>query len=750
MDPELLQSIADEQGLPVQHFDGYSVVGHPTEGPITVAHPPGARVPAREGVPPLLARPPEPPPSIATTPPQQRADRLRREAASQRQAYDTDRQTASLAAEEQAQLDAIEARRGIASEPDEFGIVTRHYPGGRTERTGPPGAFELERRRAAEVAEAGRVEALRHTPTSAGTRVFPDGARVTTDAQGRSVMPPVDMERLRAEMGDTEYDHGALTPYVSDRTAAAESAVGDFVGGLPLVQALSPAVSASTAEAQTQASPTDSTIGPDGVPSMLARPTGPAPVPPGAAPVRPSRVAGGPARRPAVPPMTLPGALDALAGTPQARQAFDGTISSLAGDYAGPRRDPDLIDRQMLLEQQRAGLAQRAAHTQAQIEAQVEAERQQLEQDRQRAMQGARQRYQNAIDRVSSMHLDPNHFFRDQGAFGTVSSVVAVALGALGQALTGSSTNGALDQINAAIDRDMQAQQSDIESARVGADMQGNMIDIMRTEFSDAQAAHDAARAAMLQQAALHVQEMEGSLAGQEAQNNADALRSQLEGQAEEARQAAEARQAEIDLHHAQTLRELARAQQESIRANRMGMGGTARPPHVTSAMLANFDAIRRANPDVSPEDAAMLADLPPGFVPTQSSAADPSRARAAASTALSELEAAVPAEGDIPSVGVADSRAPDWLLSDEGRRVRALAQRTLVRLLRVDSGGVIGPDEIAQYAQMYGLAPGSTETQFREGVRAMRADLDAGVFDHLHTGSAPDREHAAVGFTPD
>lgn len=760
MPPEMLQSLADEHGLPVQHFDGYSVV-HGPSGPMTIAHSPRVAVasaplaappPSADSVPPSLARPPEPPASIATTPQQQRADALRREAAAQRHAYDTDQRTRQLQAEEDAQLAAIESRIGRTSEPDQFGIVTHTYPGGRVERTGPPGAFELERRHLAE------VEAIRRrsTPTSAGTRTFPDGSTVTTDDQGRSVMPPIDMERLRAEMGDTGGDRGALggsgttlPERLGQLGTAARTGLG-YVASPEVQSLVDSVVPTSVAEAQTQASPMGSTIGPDGVPSMLARPPEAMPTAPTMGPAVHRRVGGGGPRTTLAPAMTLPDALDVLAGTPQARGAFDQTIAGLADGHVG-RRDPDLIDRQALVEMQRAGLAERAARTQAQIEAQAEAERQQLERDRQQATAQARQRYQNAIDRVSQMHLDPQRWFRDQDAAGTVTSVIAVALGALGQALTGSSTNGALEQINQAIDRDMQAQQSEIDSAQAGADMQGNMINVMRQEFNDRDAAHSAARAAMLQQAALHVQEMEGSLAGQDAQNNADALRAQLEAQAAEARQAAEQQQSQIDMNHARALRDLATAAETQRRTSRSG-AGSARPPHITSTMLSTADAIfRAADGGVSREEAARLAGIPEeaSFIPQASPEADTQRQRGPLNAALSELERSIPAGGDIPGVGVADSRAPGWMLSEEGRRMRSLAQRTLIRMLRVDSGGVIGADEVAQYADMYGLSPGSTEQQFRDGVAAMRADFDAGILGSPHSGAATDHDHAEVGFTP-
>jgi hypothetical protein len=100
----------------------------------------------------------------------------------------------------------------------------------------------------------------------------------------------------------------------------------------------------------------------------------------------------------------------------------------------------------------------------------------------------------------------------------------------------------------------------------------------------------------------------------------------------------------------------------------------------------------------------------------------------AAARDAMSQLEAAMPPEGqDIPGVGTIDSlRGGGFFQSPDGRRTRTLAENAVMRYLRLESGGVIGPQEFADEMQRRGMAAGATEQQFRDGMRDLRRDLDA------------------------
>lgn len=728
MPPEDIAALAALHGLPVEHFDGHSIV-HTPDGPMPIAHP-AATLPPRVAAPGAMP--------VATPRVVQRdAPAGHRPRHAPTVTPVSTPAAEALAARARADIAAYHAAQSARSAPDANGIVTH----GSGAREGAPGAFQRE-------AEAQRIEQLRHTPTSAGTMTFPDGSSVTTGNDGLSRM-----------VGST----GAGTLTLPDGTSVETDATGspisipegtppEWLTGDARMEAdlRSGARSAQAADRTIRASaPVAPTGGPAvdvGVPPMLARPTEP--------------VHGG-AGRPAGPQLSANGLTYANAPAVDTDgvasympgganySAQDTGPDSLGGQPIGTaRRAPDSIDRQMLLEQQRAGLAQKAAQTQLGIEQQAEQQRQQLEQDRQAAVQQAQQRYQNAIQRVSDAHLDPQRWFRDQGAGGTVAAVIAVALGAAGQALTGASTNGALDQINQAIDRDMQAQQSEIDGARAGADLQGNMLNITRQEFSDRQAAHDAARAGMLQQAALHVQEMEGSLAGQEAQVSAEAMRAQLEQQAAEARAVAEERQSQIDLRQAQALRELQNARIAGVRADRMEHPGAARPRPVTAAQADGYRNVMALNPELTPEQGAYLAGLP--FVPTQTVTLAEQNDIAPLEAELANLEQLLPVTGDVPGVGPLDGRAPDLVTSPEGLDIRESVGQVLELLGRLHSGGAISDDENRRFTTLIGSGATQSDTALRRGVQTIRREIGARLRGRPRADSSVDRTHAEVGFTPD
>jgi len=407
----------------------------------------------------------------------------------------------------------------------------------------------------------------------------------------------------------------------------------------------------------------------------------------------------------------------------------------------------------MLVESQRAGLAAKAAQTQQHIEAQAEQQRQQTEQDRQRAVAGATRAYQNAIARVADARIEPGRWFRDVGAAGTVGATIAVALGAIGNALTGQSTNGALEQINRAVEQDIDAQRSEIESGRAAADLQGNMVGIMRQEFSDRGAADEAAHAAMLQQAALQVQEHEAYLADDEARNHAEEVRAQMDAAASERWRAALDQQSQMDLRAAQADRARAAAAADDALARRRASGGTRAPAPVTHTQWQAFQAAIEGG--MSPADAAH-ASFPVGSAPY---ANPPAHAPISGTerASLEDLQSALDlvtthlpgdASEDIPGFG-ATGLFPRMLLSQEGRDLRAYVTNLRDAFGRDRTGANMPPSEVEQFNQILGSDPAlSSDADLRNGIRIMQSII-AG---HLHRGAdllgATDRDAAEFGGT--
>lgn len=113
----------------------------------------------------------------------------------------------------------------------------------------------------------------------------------------------------------------------------------------------------------------------------------------------------------------------------------------------------------------------------------------------------------DSIESLRAMKIDPNRFFKhpdgsnDYGK--KIGSAVAVALGALGSSLPArmgghGGPNYAMQIIEKAIDRDIMAQQSDIDNKRAGVGLQMNMLGQMRQQFADDRQAKAAAKIAML------------------------------------------------------------------------------------------------------------------------------------------------------------------------------------------------------------------------------------------------------------
>lgn len=166
-------------------------------------------------------------------------------------------------------------------------------------------------------------------------------------------------------------------------------------------------------------------------------------------------------------------------------------------------------------EQERAIDQERiAASLQAAGEAQVVSARQraweQMQASHEKRRQEMESRVQDDMDRlqgtIQELHkstVDPVRFFKhadgtqDYGT--TILASVAVALGAIGEGLQGRAGNPALDIIQRAIDRDIEAQREDLANRRAEVKMEMNLLGRMQAQFADERQAMAATKLAMLQ-----------------------------------------------------------------------------------------------------------------------------------------------------------------------------------------------------------------------------------------------------------
>jgi hypothetical protein len=173
--------------------------------------------------------------------------------------------------------------------------------------------------------------------------------------------------------------------------------------------------------------------------------------------------------------------------SPGARQEFEAWYQHQKEDI--PERG---LNMRVLNEQYRQLMADQA------MRADVERENAVIEQQRQeKAKLRARDDYDAAAKLANEATIDPKRLFNTMGAAGTFASTIGVMLGAIGAGLT-HTPNQALQILNSQIDRDIAAQEKDLDTKRGGAQ---NALARLRDQTGDLEAAKAMYRAASLQYA---------------------------------------------------------------------------------------------------------------------------------------------------------------------------------------------------------------------------------------------------------
>ncbi len=198
----------------------------------------------------------------------------------------------------------------------------------------------------------------------------------------------------------------------------------------------------------------------------------------------------------------------------------------------------------------------------------------------------------------------------------------------------------------------------------------------------------------------------------------ADALRRQREGRLDE----------EAKTHREMTRTEkaaaLLRAQQQRAEDQRIAedhFGRTEKRAKASSdAQLALANAnleVRKANrvEDQGDKEDKQVAEL------AKASGADVAMGH----KALDEVDAAIAAGGgEAPGTGRLKSRAPDFMLSDDGNKVRQNANDALAIMLSARSGATVSTEELERNKGIYGVN-GSPE-QFADGMKRLRRDFES------------------------
>lgn len=421
-------------------------------------------------------------------------------------------------------------------------------------------------------------------------------------------------------------------------------------------------------------------------------------------------------------------------------------------------RTNDLIAGQERLERERAALGGRRAAEEQDVIEDAQRRQMRLERERQDAMRMAQQRYDAAVRRLQESRIDPNRYWADRGgAVGRIGGAIAVALGAAGAAMTGG-PNTALQIIQNEINQDIEAQRAGMERDAQGVQAARSFLDITRAEFTDRQAAEDAARAMAWETVARRVAQHEAGLADGEARQRAAALRLQAEQEAAAA--AANAQRAELlaELELRERMATVTTAEANAMRATRRARGGGGNP----TADLARRAQLARSlqQAGIDPQQAREMVGLGDARAAPATASVPPDIAQrmAAYVQAQRDLDELIPTTGeDIPGVGRIAGRLPTIMQGPEARRLQSRARNLYRRFVRLESGAVIGPDELDDELEARGMYPGASAEEWLEGYRQLTADAQArmravqGQLPQVRDGRGEvDAASQAVGFRPD
>jgi len=119
------------------------------------------------------------------------------------------------------------------------------------------------------------------------------------------------------------------------------------------------------------------------------------------------------------------------------------------------------------------------------------------EDKRQAKMEAFMAKQQQMADEVRDTKIDPGHLFKSQSVVGNIFGVIAAGLGGYVSAKTGG-PNMALEQINKSIDRDIAAQQANLENKKASLGESRSLYGQKMQQFGDARGAALAAKSDML------------------------------------------------------------------------------------------------------------------------------------------------------------------------------------------------------------------------------------------------------------
>ncbi len=240
---------------------------------------------------------------------------------------------------------------------------------------------------------------------------------------------------------------------------------------------------------------------PSGAP--VARPD---PPPPGAAPPpEPPPATGGPL--PPAPPQAPAGYFrKGLGYVPESRSIQEGIkgpdVDDARAQYgAAAGLGLESTDHAAAAEMARNHAADQIAKTQYQAEAQTQARLAELQERKSKASEDAIRHMTELSQQIQDGAIDPNHIWKERGTGARILASIGIALGAAAATATGGQ-NHVLAQVNAEIDRDIDAQKANLQGKARGLEAAKSLYAMNLDHFGDEERAILATRAAGKEQAA--------------------------------------------------------------------------------------------------------------------------------------------------------------------------------------------------------------------------------------------------------
>lgn len=141
-------------------------------------------------------------------------------------------------------------------------------------------------------------------------------------------------------------------------------------------------------------------------------------------------------------------------------------------------------------------------------------------------------RVADVIQQTAAMRIDPDNYYSSRGSGSRVRSAIAIMAGAVGQALMRSDHNAVVEFINGEIERDLRAQEINLNQANNRVQQQASVLGMMRQQIGDHMASYQAARASLLERSAIEMEAISLRFGSEESRAQTRAAAAQLRMQA--------------------------------------------------------------------------------------------------------------------------------------------------------------------------------------------------------------------------